>query len=162
LCDKILSTKTPLNVLEIGAAGGHFLNLVKQKGHQVTGCDLSESQCKAAHDQYGINIINSDVKDLDIKEKFDVIFMFQLFEHISDPCDFLYSVCQLLKQDGYLILDVPNINEALYRLYKIPKIVNSFFFKQQHPFTYSVTGLKALFKQFSLKPIKTELVQNYN
>ncbi len=88
--------------------------------------------------------------------------MIQLFEHISDPRDFLRSVCQLLKEDGYLILDVPNINEALYRLYKIPKIVNSFFFKQQHPFTYSVTGLKALFQQFSLVPEKIELVQNYS
>ena len=55
-----------------------------------------------------------------------------------------------------------NINEALVKLYKISKIVNFIFSKKKHPFTYSVTGLKALFTKLASKQYKIELIQNFS
>lgn len=45
----------------------------------------------------------SDVKDRD----YDLIVMNQVLEHLPDPADFLRSVCKLLKQSGYVYIDVP-------------------------------------------------------
>ena len=133
-------------VLEVGSANGQFLHLISDLCLSVQGCELNKEHCESARKEYGINSFNADVLDLGEDEKFDVIFMFQLLEHIPNPHQFLDKLYALLNDDGLLIIDVPNLNEPLYKLYKCKKIRESFFFKLQHPMTYSEQALRKIIR----------------
>lgn len=150
------------DVLEVGSASGGFLNLVKGNVKSVKGCDLSEEHCIYAKKTYAIDSFNSDIAEIKDSNKYDIIFMFQLFEHISEPHSFLKKLSTLLNENGLVILSVPNINEALFKLYKHEKITNGFFFKLQHPITYSPNALNKLMKMHSFSNIETKLMQNYS
>ena len=148
--------------LEIGCASGAFLASIQEYFDLVVGCDLNREHCEYVKSKYGIECHNMDIREMGQDGEFDFIFMFQLLEHISKPHEFLTKVSSLLKPQGMLILDVPNLNEPLYRLYKLPRIKEGFFFKPQHPITYSTKALNKVLVMHGFMEIETKLIQNYS
>lgn len=153
-------TNPQARVLEVGSARGDFLNLVRPHVASVVGCDFNRAHCRDAKERFGIDSYE-DIAAIPPDEMFDLVFMFQVLEHIPDPHDMLSHVSAHLRPGGLMILDVPNVNEALFRLYRHEDITSSFFFKVQHPFTYSVKALGILMRQHALAPVEVTLVQYY-
>jgi 2-polyprenyl-3-methyl-5-hydroxy-6-metoxy-1,4-benzoquinol methylase len=54
------------------------------------------------------------IEDLDLQEEFDSIFMINILEHVVDPVVALRKASEFLKEDGILIVHVPNA-EAVNR-----------------------------------------------
>ncbi len=162
-CMKYLARRNKQGkALEIGCASGAFLASIQEYFDSVVGCDLNREHCAYVKSKYGIECHNMDIREMGQDGEFDFIFMFQLLEHISKPHDFLAKVSSLLKPQGMLILDVPNLNEPLFRLYRLPMIKEGFFFKPQHPVTYSPKSLNKIMSMHKLAEIETKLVQNYS
>lgn len=149
-------------VLEIGSAAGEFLNLVKPHVDSVTGCDLNSAQCARAEQKFGFKCYSEDIRDLDFKNHFDVIFMFQVFEHIWTPHDFLQDLREKVTDGGLLILDIPNLNDAVYRLYQLPYICEKFFFKEQHPMNYTAGSLTKVMNANGFEAVDIRLIQDYS
>ena len=42
----------------------------------------------------------------DMYEKYDLVTMFHLIEHITTPVDFLQKVASLIKPNGYLLMEM--------------------------------------------------------
>lgn len=102
-----------LNILEIGAGVGSFLNQLIKDGfnrNHLLATEFSEHGKKQI-ESYGVKCLSSDLKDLcteENKEKFDVIVLFQVLEHLQDFNGVFKSLDYLLKPKGSLILSVPN------------------------------------------------------
>lgn len=150
------------SVIEIGSAAGEFLSMVEPHVNSVVGCDLNSAQCVRAEKNYGIKSYNADIREIDSAVMFDVVFMFQIFEHVWTPHDFLITLNQKLNQNGLIILDIPNLKDALYRLYELPFIKEKFYFKEQHPMNYSVKALNKVMKMNGFEEVETRLVQDYS
>jgi SAM-dependent methyltransferase len=121
------------NCLELGCASGYFLATIRDQVDSVSGIEthvLLKEYCK----NIGINMINS-LEECEA-EQFDRIFMFFVLEHIGDPINFLLAVKRVLKSQGKLFIIVPNIDDALMKLYDIPAF-KSFYFTPAHQFYYS-------------------------
>lgn len=149
-------------VIEVGSAAGDFLNLIKPHVASVIGCDLNCAQCRRAEEKFGIKSYSEDIRELDFDNHFDLIFMFQIFEHIWEPHDFLRDVRSKLKDGGLLILDIPNLNDAMYQLYQLPFIRDKFYFKEQHPMNYTPDALTKVMNANGFDTVDVRLVQEYS
>lgn len=92
------------NVLEIGSNRGDFLYLLKEKHPDlnVTGVEPSKLPF------YGVNTINVPFDPSLFDAPFDLIIIRHVLEHIADPVAFLQQVCQCLKANGHVFIEVPN------------------------------------------------------
>lgn len=93
-------------VMEIGVGSGYLLNFLKTRGYKCIGLDLSNDVRESVKERYGIEVLASDIKD--IEEKFDNIVLSHVLEHISDPRAFLEYIKPRLTDDGILYIAVPN------------------------------------------------------
>lgn len=117
----ILSHKKPKNsILDIGAGGGYFLSLFN-KNFDRLGIEFSKQAALMGERNFGLKILSGDLKSNynSIKDTtFDFVTMNNVLEHLYDPKKELRMVHSLLKDDGYLIISVPNFNSINSRFYK--------------------------------------------
>jgi len=122
-------------VLEFGPANGRMTKYLKE----VLDCkvylvEIDEEAGKEAL-QYGEDLIVDDIENYSWFEKyenisFDYITFADVLEHLRDPESVIIRAKQLLKQDGSVILSVPNLahNSVLISLLN-------------HDFEYTKVGL---------------------
>lgn len=137
------------SVLEIGSATGFFLSYIKEYVKYVCGVEPN-SACR----EYANDIEISTFKNLDdIKNgKFDIIFLYYVLEHVKVPGLFLENLKGFLKnKNSTIVIEVPNVNEALVNLYKSPAY-NNFVWQRAHCNYFSVNVLKNLFSKVGLSP----------
>ena len=98
-------------LLDIGTNMGFFLNKARQFGFDVCGVEPSTSLAKIATDKFHLRIANSFFnKSLFDNEKFDIVTMIDVFEHVTEPLGILSDIHQIMKNDGLLCIKVPNGN----------------------------------------------------
>jgi SAM-dependent methyltransferase len=97
------------DLAEIGCGHGLFQRQVEESyGREVTGFDLNEIalkknlSCRSAVFCYDICQENSE-----FKKRFDVIFLFDVLEHIDDEDQFLAALDFHLAPGGKLVVNVP-------------------------------------------------------
>ena len=105
--ESLLNNDLP-SLLDIGCGGASFLDVCKQKGWDVEGIDPSPSSQTLALEKYNINVQHGDFSQLKIDKKFDVITLWGVLEHMSDPVSALKKAVSLLKKDGILAFEVPS------------------------------------------------------
>jgi SAM-dependent methyltransferase len=107
-------------LLDVGCGGGAFLNLCRQHGFKVYGLESSATAVEHARTTYGLSISCGSIENgfHTTDKKYDVITMFHVLEHLLDPVAALRSAAELLKPDGHLIVQVPNIDSVQARLFK--------------------------------------------
>ncbi len=105
------------NFLEIGCAGGFFLDIMKASGWKVWGLDLSKAAIAFAKKRK-LNVLNKDLYSAKFKPNtFDAILMGDVFEHVPDPVAFLKETQRILKPGGTLIIKTPAyINTPTFRI----------------------------------------------
>jgi SAM-dependent methyltransferase len=96
-----------LDILEIGCGTGYLLSLIKNLGGNVTGIEPGE-HALAAKEKYGVELIRDFFPSPKINGKFDLIIMSIVLEHFVDPVSLLSTIHPFLKENGKLIISVPN------------------------------------------------------
>lgn len=100
--------------LEIGSGNSCFLKQLRSKGVESIGLELNESEVIKANKE-NLNVLKEDFFSLNSDaEKFGVIALFQVLEHMCEINLFFKKVTELLKTNGKLIFSVPNSNPYLY------------------------------------------------
>ncbi|NUO09321.1 MAG: class I SAM-dependent methyltransferase [Candidatus Brocadia sp.] len=99
--------------LEIGCGVGSTLDYLKSKGASyVAGVDINKKAVDAASQKFLDFVLVADVeKDiLPFKDQeFDVIIFADIIEHLFNPWDTLKNMQRYLKDDGLILLSIPNI-----------------------------------------------------
>jgi SAM-dependent methyltransferase len=97
-------------LLDIGCAGGACLVAARDLGFEVEGVEPSRWLSAYARSEYGLNVRQGILTPGFCPEKsFDVVSLWDVLEHVPDPHDILTLIRSLLKPDGYLWLNYPNI-----------------------------------------------------
>lgn len=134
-------------VLEIGSATGFFLSHIKEYVNNICGIEPNSSYRDYAN-SIGISTFESlgDIKG----RKFDIVFLYYVLEHIKEPGIFLRNLKDFLKdKTSTIIIEVPNVNEALVSFYKSPAY-NNFVWQKAHCNYFSVKVLDELFTSVNL------------
>lgn len=94
-------------LLDIGAGTGHFLSQAKKAGFIVAGLEPDSDARKYALDQHQLEL--KDLTELSkIIEKFDVVTMWHVLEHVYSLQEDLSTISTVVSKDGFLIIAVPN------------------------------------------------------
>jgi len=106
------------NVLEIGSYYGAFGSQIKNKVKSYEGLELSKYASSYAINKFNLNIINENLYNFFSKytKKYDVIFMFDVIEHLDDPDKVLKLCSSKLNLNGRLILTTMNMNSLFARI----------------------------------------------
>ena len=99
--------RTSFRILEVGCGSGGVGRGYAEMGHDYLGIDIDPRVIEEGQ-RIGVNVKHLDLMDLDPSEKFDVVFMSQVLEHILEPGAFLAKVRHHLRHPGVLHLDVPS------------------------------------------------------
>mgnify|MGYP000893696794 CR=1 FL=1 len=98
-------------ILDIGCATGVFLKEMKDHGWDVYGVEPSSFAADVAINQLGLNVFNGYLAEANFDDNFfDIITLWDVFEHLPDPVENLLIIKRLLKPDGNLIIATPNTN----------------------------------------------------
>lgn len=96
-------------LLDIGCSAGFFIACLKRYGWNVTGIDISEWASKFARERLGLKVFTGIVEDIQFNEKFDVITMYHVLEHLPDPVGTSKRVSEIITDNGVLIVKGPNL-----------------------------------------------------
>lgn len=106
------------DLLDIGSGSGHFLKVANEKGFNGMGIEPSEEARAFAHSKNGVrSVTQEDLFQIE-KKSFDVITMWHVLEHVYDLESYLKTINKILKNNGRLIIAVPNMNAYDSRHYK--------------------------------------------
>jgi len=107
ICQKIqLYSKEqlkPLRLLDFGCGLGYFLDSAYDFGYLVQGVEFNEYAINYIRNRYTYKIISYE-DFLKTEEKFDVITLFDVIEHLRDPFETLNRIYNLINNDGLLII----------------------------------------------------------
>ncbi len=147
-------------VLEVGCSTGHFLHTIKNHVDEVVGIELDKSHAKFARENCDLKVYDRPINETHIPENyFDVIFMFQVFEHIPNPIEFLSLYKKYLKPNGIIYIEVPNVKDALLSIYDIPSY-QKFYFRLPHVYYYSELTLQKILEKAGFSGT-TKTIQEY-
>lgn len=108
--------KNTTKVLEIGCYTAEVLDYLPENT-DYTGIDFDTTAIEIAR-QKGINVIsvNFDQEEIKLSDKFDVIICTEVLEHLIDPDAIMRKIHELLKDDGTVLISLPNENTIYHRL----------------------------------------------
>jgi len=103
-------------VLDIGTAGGAFLDAAKQYGYDTYGMEPS-ADLVARGKSRAHNIEQGTIENHGFKAKsFDMVCLWDVIEHLPDPKAALIEIRKLLKPNGILLINFPDIGTRQAKL----------------------------------------------
>jgi len=105
-------------MLDIGCGRGWQLKYFRDRGWEVWGTELSGRASAFAREQLGLNIIIEDIKNFHFeKEYFDVVSLWHVLEHLTDPKETMQEVERITKNEGLLFISLPNFSSWQARIF---------------------------------------------
>lgn len=169
------------SLLELGV--GHGYATIKFCEHfdrylVVEGSTEIIKNFREKHGMNNVNIVHSYFEDFHTEEKFDVIVMGFILEHVDDPELILKKYKQFLKPNGSIFVSVPNFEALNKRIGYHAGIINDLTALSEgdkalgHQRLFCVTSLTELVEKSGykvktiegllLKPITTTQIQQLN
>lgn len=133
-------------LMDIGFGKGSLMRLLRSDGFcNVAGLDPSEESVKIMQTE-GFHAYKGSIYDKvreELRGKFDCIFMMDVLEHLLSPGTAIGRMAKYLKEQGYLIVSVPNY-AALYNDNSV--LIHQF--NQEHINYFSPVSLNNLLNQY--------------
>jgi 2-polyprenyl-3-methyl-5-hydroxy-6-metoxy-1,4-benzoquinol methylase len=107
-----LLPKPPISAADIGCGGVYLLQRVREQGLKVKGIDPSPVTAAAGR-KAGIEIVPDFYPSTALTECFDVLFHYDVLEHVEDPVAFLRAHHANLSSHGALIFAVPDCSHHI-------------------------------------------------
>lgn len=153
----VTSIAKPKKVLEVGCGAGGILSLFLEKGCDVLGLDYDENKLNFAK-KNGVNVRKGSIEKLECNQKYDLIILSHVLEHIVNPKDFLVKLHQHLNQDGVLYIEVPSLEFVKNGGYFFEL---SYYWQFAHTIHFTKKSLQLLLNQAGFNEIKkTDYIQS--
>ncbi|HVO76071.1 MAG TPA: class I SAM-dependent methyltransferase [Ignavibacteriaceae bacterium] len=146
--------KSSGDLFDLGTGWGHFLAAGRELGYKVHGIEVSEMPCKYAREELKLPVENLNFFKMEPKKNScDLITMWDALEHIPEADEVIGRCNLMLKDGGYVILQVPEIDSTIAKLMK----ENWNMISAGHVNLFSKKTIKKLFEDrgFKVERIKS-------
>lgn len=100
------------SVLDVACGHGQFLRILKEKGIQAAGIDISNERVSFLKKQ-GIDAAYGTAEELNKQDKsYNCVTLFECLEHVINPMIVIREAYRVLKKHGNLIISVPYKNRC--------------------------------------------------
>jgi 2-polyprenyl-3-methyl-5-hydroxy-6-metoxy-1,4-benzoquinol methylase len=114
-----LDAKSRGKLLDVGCGSGVFLRRWQNLGWDVNGLEMDPEAVKTARQVIqSDNVFHGTIDDLATNERYDVITLIHVIEHLLDPVATLKKCHDLLKPGGSIIISTPNSSGLGARILK--------------------------------------------
>jgi len=104
-------------LLDVGCACGFLLVAGRERGFEVEGVELSRWASEYGRNQLGLDIRRGELCELRLPaERYDVVTMVDVIEHLIDPRAVVAEVRRLLRPGGRVVLLTPDLGSLVARL----------------------------------------------
>ena len=150
---KLVKSYTDANgkLLDVGTGFSNFVGLIDG----AVGIDISEPRVRSAKER-GLDVRLCDISDWD--EPVDTVTLFHVLEHIPAPAPFLERVHEVLNERGQLIVEVPNLDDALVGL----ESYKDFYFQNAHCSYFTPATLTTLLHNVGFEVVAQRRLQRYS
>ncbi|WP_457572984.1 class I SAM-dependent methyltransferase [Desulfolithobacter sp.] len=125
--------------LDIGCGYGSFLAALPDSWTRI-GLELNPHRADCARKHFGLQILETTLEESDLAtNSVDVITAFGLIEHLVDVQSFFTELKRILKPEGLLIINVPDLTR--------PLMAFSQFFTIEHTLYFTASTLQALLQR---------------
>ena len=148
-----------INVLDIGGGSGWLLDLIRKIYPQVNisqVVDIDEN-AKAIAERNGHYFFHGTIEEFQSENKFDLILMLNLIEHISQPLETLKKMESILNPGGVVLIKTPNIESLDAKIFR-----NSYWgglHCPRHWILFSQKSFRLMVSQTGLKINKIKYTQ---
>jgi SAM-dependent methyltransferase len=149
------ATAAPLHWLDFGCGAGGFLKYLRELGKLggrplvLTGHDVG-SYAELLKTADGFRILDLEELTREPGERYDVISMIEVVEHLPDPALALAQVARLLKPGGILLLTTGNLDSPAARR---QGIAYRYCAPEIHVSLFGPRSLAALYRRAGLIPL---------
>jgi 2-polyprenyl-3-methyl-5-hydroxy-6-metoxy-1,4-benzoquinol methylase len=148
-------------LLEVGCSTGHFLHEVAPLVGEVTGIDYDAGAAAYAAERVGCKTYSGDLADTDLEPgSFDVVCAYQVMEHVADPVAFAAELRRYVKPGGIVLVEVPNLDDPLLRIYE-NEAYRRFYFHKAHLWYFTAAPLLEVMRRGGLSG-RVVAAQDYN
>jgi len=151
LIEENVGLQSVKDVFEIGCGSGGILSSFAKEGTRVSGCDFGEKYLKFGQNK-GLDLYDGEIDPQKTpKNSQDLIIISHVLEHITNPINFINEILEYLKDEKYLLVEVPGIFD-IKKTYYNP----SLYFQNAHIFNFYKYYLNQFFKILGLKIIYSD------
>ncbi len=141
------------SLLDFGCGKGKFIKLAKKNTKNIAGLEISKQLVNYLSKKFKI------YEDIDkIDQKFDIITLFHVLEHIPNQIETLKKLKNLINKNGKLIIEVPHANDLLLNL----KVFRNFTLWSEHLVLHTKLSLTKYLNTAGFKIYNINFVQRYN
>ena len=140
------------SLLDIGCGMGTFLACVRKNTNwKIEGIEPSSYGCESAFEKLGLSVRQTTLEDAPFAARsFDVITLWDVLEHVENPRSTLKKVHRLLKEDGVVLISMPNIGSVDYPLFK----ERWYYLAAPYHFSlFSPSGVRRLLREEGFDPL---------
>jgi 2-polyprenyl-3-methyl-5-hydroxy-6-metoxy-1,4-benzoquinol methylase len=117
------------DILDFGCGSGNLAKFLSNKGYNVDCLEVDETAIEWVKEFHKLPITRSI-----LDKKYDAILLDGVLEHLPDPIFELNNIREHLKENGIVIITVPNINSFQAKIFKgewfhldAPRHLNHFY-----------------------------------
>lgn len=102
------------SILDIGCGEGGVLSVFWENGYSCAGLEINTERIEFARQQYQdkIQFFSDDIRQFRCSQRFDVILMLDVIEHIDEKQRALKQIRTCLSENGLLIISFPPYGSA--------------------------------------------------
>jgi len=145
--------------LDIGSGNGFLLNQAKNRGWTVKGIEPSDKAAEYSRSQ-GLDVVCAvfDQECADRLEKFDVVHLGDVMEHVPSPSAILNLCNQVLRPGGLIAIGVPNEYTPVQKILNEDMDVRPWWIAPPHHLNYfDKESLEGLLSRHGFTPCHSEV-----
>jgi 2-polyprenyl-3-methyl-5-hydroxy-6-metoxy-1,4-benzoquinol methylase len=114
--EKITGEAAGRKLLDVGCYIGVFLEIATRHGWDALGIEPSQWAAEQAR-KNGLNVIHGTLASMNLPtESFDVVTLWDVIEHLSDPMAEIQRVHRVLKPGGLIVIHTMDIDSPFARV----------------------------------------------
>ena len=111
----IAAVKAEGSILDIGCSSGFFLDVAKENKYVTHGVELNKLEVEIARSK-GHPVWDKPLDQIKSENTFDIITLWDVFEHIKDGTSYLKDLRSRLRKDGLVFLQIPSADALAARV----------------------------------------------
>ena len=159
MIEKVLPLKSSGSWLDIGFGNASLLFTAREYGFRPVGIEMRLPNVDAAR-KWGIEAHRGDIAQFDPVDRYDVISMNDVLEHMPYPTGAMKAAHRLLEKDGILFTSMPNIESDVWRAMD-SSATNPYWGELEHYHNFGRTRLYALLAQYGFQPVRFGISERY-
>lgn len=110
--------KRKLKILDVGCGSGKFLGSLNSTKFEKYGIEINEEGIALSRKK-GLTVYDKDITKIDFgKKKFDIVTLWHVEEHLTDPIAVFQKIHDIVEDDGIVLSATPNTGSLGFKIGK--------------------------------------------